>query len=141
MKQRVSTRFSMAIHILSMIAVKHTEQTGDEIARSVNNNPVVIRRVIGMLKRAGIMDVRAGVGGAFLLKTPEEITLLEIYRAVNEIEENDLYAFRIHEDSNVGCPVGRNIESVLHSEFAKAQAAMENQLGSTTLSQLIPRFI
>ncbi|KAF6628194.1 Rrf2 family transcriptional regulator [Paenibacillus sp. EKM208P] len=141
MKQRISTRFSMAIHILSMIAVDPTELTGDQIARSVNNNPVVIRRVIAMLKKAGLVDVRSGVGGAYLLKDPEEITLLDIYRSVNELEEDDLYAFRIHKESNSECPVGRNIESVLHSEFIKVQDAMENQLQLTTLSQLIPRFI
>ncbi|WP_397386843.1 Rrf2 family transcriptional regulator [Paenibacillus sp. BIC5C1] len=140
MKQRISTRFSMAIHILSLIAINDSELTGDQIALSVNNNPVVIRRVMGMLKKAGLLDVRAGIGGAFLLKAPEEITLFDIYRAVNEIEDDDLFLFRIHGDSSTQCRVGRNIEAVLHTEFIQAQAAMENQLNQTTLSQLIPQF-
>lgn len=128
----------MAVHTLSLIAISSNEVTGDYIAGSVNTNPVVIRRIMGMLKKAGLVDVRPGVGGAFLLKASEEITLLDIYRAVNLIEDNQL--FGVHEDSNVLCPVGRNIEMVLQSELSEAQSAMELRLSQTTLSQIITRF-
>ncbi|WP_168121869.1 Rrf2 family transcriptional regulator [Paenibacillus sp. HB172176] len=137
MKQ-ISTRFTMAVHILSIIAVSSNEVTSDYIAGSVNTNPVVIRRLIGMLKKAGLVDVRPGVGGAFLLRSPEDITLLDIYRAVNLIEDNRL--FGMHEESNVLCLVGRSIEKVLQSELNEAQAAMEQRLGQTTISQLAARF-
>lgn len=136
--KQISTRFSIAVHTLSLIAVSSKECTGDFIAGSVNTNPVVIRRIMGMLKKAGLVDVRPGVGGASLLKAPEEITLLDVYRAVNVIEENQL--FRIHEEPNVRCPVGRNIEAVLQSELYEAQSAMEQRLAQTTLSQLTARF-
>ncbi|WP_125666057.1 Rrf2 family transcriptional regulator [Paenibacillus baekrokdamisoli] len=138
MKQ-ISTRFSIAVHTLSLIACSPNECTGDFIAGSVNTNPVVIRRIIGMLKKAGLVEVRPGVGGASLLKAPEEITLFDVYRAVNVIEENQL--FRFHEDPNERCPVGRNIETVLQSELSEAQSAMEQRLAQTTLSQLTSRFI
>ena len=137
MKQ-ISTRFSMAVHILSLIAVSSNEVTGDYIAGSVNTNPVVIRRIMGMLKKAGLVDVRAGVGGAFLLKSPNEITLLDIYRAVNLLEDNQL--FGVHEGSNVQCQVGRNIEKVLLSELSEAQTALEHRLAQTTLSQITEKF-
>ncbi|WP_410514887.1 Rrf2 family transcriptional regulator [Paenibacillus sp. BR2-3] len=137
MKQ-ISTRFSMAVHILTLIAVHPNELTGDFIAGSVNTNPVVIRRIMGMLKKAGLVEVRSGVGGASLLKAPEEITLLDVYRAVDVIEDNQL--FRVHADPNMQCPVGRNIELVLQSELNEAQSAMEHRLAQTTLSQLTTRF-
>ncbi|MFD0695415.1 Rrf2 family transcriptional regulator [Paenibacillus sp. GCM10027628] len=137
MKQ-ISTRFSMAVHILSLIALNPNELTGDFIAGSVNTNPVVIRRIMGMLKKAGLLEVRPGVGGASLRKPPEEITLLDVYRAVNVIEDNQL--FRVHEDSNVRCQVGRNIEAVLQTELNEAQSVMEHRLAQTTLSQLTARF-
>lgn len=137
MKQ-ISTRFSMAVHTLSLIAVSSNECTGDFIAGSVNTNPVVIRRIMGMLKKAGLVEVRPGVGGASLLKAPEAITLLDIYRAVHVIEENQL--FRVHEDSNVKCLVGRNIDRALQSDLREAQSAMEDRLAQTTLSQLTARF-
>jgi DNA-binding IscR family transcriptional regulator len=128
----------MAVHILSLIAVNSNELTGDFIAGSVNTNPVVIRRIMGMLKKAGLVEVRPGVGGAFLLKASEEITLLDVYRAVNVIEENQL--FRVHEESNELCLVGRNIELVLQSELDEVQSAMEHRMSQTTLSQLTARF-
>jgi DNA-binding IscR family transcriptional regulator len=137
MKQ-ISTRFSIAVHTLSLIAVSSNECTGDFIAGSVNTNPVVIRRIMGMLKKAGLVAVRPGVGGASLLKTSEEITLLDIYRAVNVIEEKQL--FRFHEEPNERCPVGRNIELALQSELSEAQSAMEHRLSQTTLSQLTAKF-
>ncbi|WP_204502298.1 Rrf2 family transcriptional regulator [Aquibacillus albus] len=137
MKQ-ISTRFSIAVHTLSLIAVSSDDCTGDFIADSVNTNPVIIRRIMGMLKKAGLLEVRPGVGGASLLKSPEKITLLDIYRAVNVTEENKL--FRIHDDPNVRCPVGRNIELVLQSELKEAQSAMEQRLAQTNLSQLTTRF-
>ncbi|MCR2807371.1 Rrf2 family transcriptional regulator [Paenibacillus soyae] len=137
MKQ-ISTRFSMAVHTLSLIAASPQDCTGDFIAGSVNTNPVVIRRIMGMLKKAGLVDVRAGVGGASLRKEPNRITLLDIYRAVNVAEENQL--FRIHEGPNMACPVGRNIEQVLQDELREAQLVMEQRLAQTTLDQLITKF-
>lgn len=137
MKQ-ISTRFSIAVHTLSLIAVSPNDCTGDFIAASVNTNPVVIRRIMGMLKKVGLVDVRPGVGGASLLKDPDQITLLDIYRAVNVTEENQL--FRIHENPNIRCPVGRNIEEVLQAELREAQSAMEQRLAQTTLGHLIEKF-
>lgn len=128
----------MAVHILSLIAVYPSELTGDFIAGSVNTNPVVIRRIMGMLKKAGFIEVRPGVGGASLLVASEDITLLNIYHAVNVIEDNQL--FRLHDDPNERCQVGRNIEWVLQAELNEVQSAMEKRLAQTTLSQLIVKF-
>lgn len=134
MKQ-ISTRFSIAVHTLSLIAMYPNECTGDFIAGSVNTNPVVIRRIMGMLKKARLIDVRPGVGGASLLKAADDITLLDIYHAVDIIEDQQL--FGVHEKPNIQCPVGRNIEAVLQVELSAAQAALEQRLSLTTLSQLV----
>jgi DNA-binding IscR family transcriptional regulator len=137
--KQISTRFSIAVHTLCLIAISPKDCTGDFIASSVNTNPVVIRRIMGMLKKAGLVDVRAGVGGATLLKDPDQITLFDVYRAVNATEENQL--FRIHENPNFDCPVGRKIEQVLQTELKDAQSLMEQRLAQTTLAQLIGKFI
>lgn len=135
---QISTRFSIAVHALALIAISPNDCTGDFIASSVNTNPVVIRRIMGMLKKAGFVDVRPGVGGASLLKDPDRITLFDVYRAVNATEKNQL--FRIHENPNYDCPVGRNIEQVLQAELKDAQSLMEQRLAQTTLGQLIGKF-
>jgi DNA-binding IscR family transcriptional regulator len=136
--KQISTRFSMAVHILCLLATSPADCTGDFIAQSVNTNPVIIRRIMGMLKKAGLVDVRPGVGGASLRKPPDQITLLDVYRAVGVVETDQL--FRIHEHPNIQCPVGRNIEAVLQAELKAAQAAMEERLSQTTISRLIAQF-
>jgi DNA-binding IscR family transcriptional regulator len=138
MKQ-ISSRFSIAVHILSLIAFSSKECTGDFIAGSVNTNPVIIRRIMGMLKKAGLLGVRPGVGGAFLRKDPDQITLLDVYRAVEVIEDGQLFNF--HDEPNPQCPVGRNIESALRFEMSEAQSAMEERLARVTLDQLTAQFV
>ncbi|NRF96019.1 Rrf2 family transcriptional regulator [Paenibacillus frigoriresistens] len=138
MKQ-ISSRFSIAVHILSLIAVSSKDCTGDFIAGSVNTNPVIIRRIMGMLKKAGLVDIRLGVGGASLLKDSDQITLLDVYRAVEVIEDGQLFNF--HDEPNLQCPVGRNIEAALRSEMKEAQTAMEQRLVQVNLSQLASQFV
>ena len=82
----INSRLAVAIHILSLISMD--EKTSSEIiADSVNTNPVVVRRMISLLKKADILTSRAGVPGASLKKDPADISLLEVYRAVQKQEE------------------------------------------------------
>lgn len=138
MKQ-ISSRFSIAVHILSLIAVSPKDCTGDYIAGSVNTNPVIIRRIMGMLKKAGLIDIRPGVGGASLLKDRDQITLLDVYHAVEVIDDGQLFNF--HDEPNPNCPVGRNIEAALRFEMKEAQSAMEQRLAQVNLSQLAAKFV
>ncbi|MEC0231420.1 Rrf2 family transcriptional regulator [Paenibacillus alba] len=137
MKQ-ISSRFSIAVHILSLVATVPSECTGDFIAGSVNTNPVIIRKIIGLLKKAGLVEVRAGVGGTRLTKDIDQITLLDVYRAVEVIENGELFNF--HNHPNPLCTVGRNIESVLRAELREAQTAMEQKLSQVSLQHLITKF-
>ncbi|WP_044748881.1 Rrf2 family transcriptional regulator [Bacillus alveayuensis] len=133
---KISSRFTVAVHILSLLALESGAHcTSEWIAGSVNTNPVVVRRIIGKLKKAGLVDVRPGAGGAYLLKEIKEITLLDIYRAVEVVEEGEL--FQIHEDPNPNCPVGANIQAVLEIILLRAQAAMEKILEEISLEEFV----
>ncbi|WP_458123521.1 Rrf2 family transcriptional regulator [Paenibacillus sp. Z3-2] len=134
MKQ-ISSRFSIAVHTLSLIAVMPNECTGDIIAQSVNTNPVIIRRIMSKLKQAGLIDVRPGVGGASLLKDPANITLLDVYRALEVVEDGELFNF--HKHPNPQCPVGNMIEHTLRAELIEAQKAMEQRLNRVTIQQMM----
>jgi peptide chain release factor 1 len=83
--------------------------------------------------RNTIMEIRAGVGGAHLARPAEEITLLDLFRAV----EKDEALFHFHENPNPLCPVGRNIHTVMDSRLTDIQSAMERQMAETTLRQLV----
>ncbi|MNJ48439.1 Rrf2 family transcriptional regulator [Paenibacillus fonticola] len=132
----ISSRFAVAIHILTVLEMnREGVNTSDYISDSVNTNPVVIRRITGMLSRAGLVEVRPGVAGAKLARTAAEINLLDIYRAVHAVEENGLFA--MHEKTNANCPVGRNIQATIEPIFSEAQKAMENTLANETLEDIV----
>lgn len=133
---KISSRFTVAVHILSLVAIEQNELcTSEWIAESVNTNPVVIRRVIGKLRDAELVQVRRGVGGATLQKPLEEITLFDVYRAVDVVDEGEL--FQMHDKPNPNCPVGANIEAVLELILLRAQEAMESVLHEITMEELV----
>ena len=134
---QISSRFTVAIQVLLCMELLKDEQkvTSGLLASSAAVNPVVVRRLLQQLKAAGIVRVARGTGGAELLKPAEEITLLEIYRAVECVEKGELFHF--HENPNPLCPVGRNIHGVLDERLAEIQKAMEQKKESMTLRDLL----
>lgn len=133
---KITSRFTVAVHTLLAVNAfaNQYKTTSGFIASSVNVNPVVIRRTLSSLKAAGLIGVKAGSGGATLAKAPEKITLLDVYSAVDCVEGE---LFHFHENPNPGCPVGKNIHSVLDTHLAAAQSALEERLKSVTLADLI----
>lgn len=134
---QISSRFTIAIHMLTCMEAFKDEYkvTSDFLASSINVNPVVIRRILSQLKDAGLIEVKRGTGGASIAKPLEEITFLDVYRAVECIEDNTLFHF--HENPNVNCPVGRNIHNILDDRLDRVQKAMEKELESITLAEVI----
>lgn len=132
---QISSRFTMGVHTLLCIAYfKDEKVTSKFIAASVNANPVVIRRALGQLKAAGLITVEAGVGGASLARAPENITLLDVFDAV-EAAPDELFSF--HDNPNPACPVGSSIHAVLDDKLASAQNALRDDLRKTTLADLL----
>src|SRR5580704_4577357 len=80
----LSSKLTVGVHILTLLASTPGQaQTSEYIAGSVNTNPVVIRRLLGLLREAGIVESQGGLGGGWRLKVPaERITLLDVLRAV-----------------------------------------------------------
>lgn len=132
----ISSRFSVGIHILALLEInKSGISTSEFLAGSVNTNPAVIRKIMGMLKTAGLVNVRPGVAGAELAKELSEITLFDVYKAVNVVQEKEL--FSVHDNPNPECPVGRNIQNTIEPLFTSAQLAMEKVLRSLTLEDVV----
>lgn len=132
----ISSRFAVGIHILALIEInKDGVSSSDFLARSVNTNPALIRKIMGMLKNAGLVKVRPGVAGAELAKDLSSITLLDVYKAVNVVQEKEL--FSVHENPNPQCPVGRNIQNAIVPLFETAQSALEKALGNVTIEDVV----
>jgi len=130
-----NSRFAVAIHILTLMAYKREQAlTSEYIARSVTTNPVVIRRTLGDLRRAGLVASHPGAGGGWrLLRSPERITLLDAYHAVGE---GLPFALPPH-PPNPQCRVGRAIQQAVTGYFEEAEAAMQRRFADITIAQAL----
>jgi Rrf2 family protein len=131
-----SCRFAFAVHVLAVLALQRDAGSAcsDRLARSVNTNPVVIRRLLAQLKKAGLVCTQKGSsGGAKLCEKPEDVSLDAVYRAVELAP-----SFGTHrKQPNQKCPVGAGIEQVLDEVFASAQTALETELAHRTLRDVL----
>ncbi|MDP0506009.1 MAG: Rrf2 family transcriptional regulator [Fusobacterium sp. JB019] len=132
---KITSRFTIAIQTMLCIAAfsKDRKVTSNFIAGSTNVNPVIIRRLIGQLKEAGLVEVKAGVGGTKIKKDLSDITLLDIFNAIQAVEEN---FFNFHMNPNCDCPLGKNIHTILDSHLNEIQEAMTDKMKSKTLQML-----
>lgn len=125
----------MAVHAVTALA--HQDErwvSSDAIARSVNTNPVVIRRILGALRKARLVRSQPGkAGGAQLARPAEQITLLDVFRAV---EAQGVFAFP-RKPGHPHCPVGGNMRRLLTPVFADSQRALERALSQTTIADLL----
>lgn len=137
---QLSLKCSIAIHCL--IFIKETQDTkkvtSTLLAQSTGCNPVVIRNILSSLKKAGIITVTRGTGGAKLNIDPSKITLYMIYKA---IEPNGIHSIiGIHKCSSLECPVAQNIKDVLIPEYKKIENAIKESMKNITLESMIKNF-
>ena len=133
---QISSRFTIALHIFTAMDVfgKDHKVTSDFLAGSIGTNPVIVRRLLGQLKDAGLITVARGTGGCEPTKPLREITFYDVYKAVDSVEDERL--FHMHEHPNPECPVGRNIQALLEDRLMDIQAAMENEMKRHTVAEL-----
>lgn len=131
----MNSRFAVATHILTLLEQSGGEPvTSELIAGSVNTNPSLIRRLLGVLAKAGLTTSQMGTGGGALLARPAaQITLGDVYRAVSG--GGELFAMH-RERPNPACPVGRNIQAVLERRLDDAERVLEAELDRTTIAEL-----
>jgi Rrf2 family protein len=133
-----NSRLTIAVHALAWMALAQRRGqellTSDQVAASVNTNPVILRRSLGDLRRAGLVVVRHGAGAGWsLARAPEEITLHDVYDAV---EPTVLFAMHRTEPS-LECPVGRGIRPVLGRVYGGIERALRHELGRTSIADVL----
>ncbi len=134
---QISSRFTIAVHILIAIETFKNEMkmTSEILASSVNVNPTVIRRILQQLKAADIVTVKRGSGGADIERPLTDITLYDVYRAIEPVENGQLFHF--HEEPNELCPVGRNVHKIMDHRLVEIQKAMEDKMKSMTIADIM----
>jgi Rrf2 family protein len=125
----------MAVHVLAVLAYKDGDRvTSELLARSVNTNPVVIRRLLLVLQEARLVETRKGAGsGSRLSRSAARIDLGEVFRAV---ERDEAFCLPRKKPSQA-CPVGHCIQAALERVFSSALKALEQDLGQTTLADVL----
>lgn len=127
-----NTRFATAIHIMVLLE-KYREQwlTSDWIAESININPAIVRKEIGVLKNAGMIESRLGKeGGVKLAKKGEDIFVSDIYVAV---KNSELLGKKNH--PNPQCSIGKVINKHLEKLYTQTDTLVYNYLGQQNLQQ------
>ena len=131
----MDTKFSAAVHVLILISESPTPINSDQMAVSVGTNASYVRKILALLKKAGIVDGRRGISGYSLLCAPEQLTLLQIYQAVTEYQK--IHLLDIHQNPSDQCIVGRHICPVLSGMFASVEDAFARSLAEKTLADCI----
>ncbi|MEV6299140.1 Rrf2 family transcriptional regulator [Actinoplanes sp. NPDC051861] len=137
-----NSRVTIAAHALAWLELARRRGrpslTSDEVAASVNTNPVILRRSLGDLRRAGLVTARRGTGAGFSLARPaEQITMFDVWQAVAAEPLLGLH----HTEPNQECPVGRGIRPVLTDVYDEATAAFEAALARRTIAGMLERIL
>lgn len=133
-----NTRFATAIHIMTLLA-KDPQQylTSDWLAGSININPVIVRKELGNLKKAGLVESKQGKdGGVRIGKNAEEINVAEIYVAI----KNSEVLGKKNQNPNPLCSVGKDINKNLNHLFSETDDLVYQFLKNKKLSDFTSQF-
>ena len=137
MYMKYSTKLSDTIHLLSFLCLgKGKKMTSARIAESVKTNPAYIRQLMSALKKAGLISTVQGQAQAALTRPAEQISMLDIYRAVEG--NKPLLHLDIH--TNPECGVGVNIQIAAGDFYREVQEAAEKKMQEISLQDIIDRF-
>ena len=133
---QISSRFTIALHIFSVMDTYAGRRriTSEFLADSIGTNPVVVRRIVSQLREAGLVLTTRGSAGVEPARRPEDITFLDVYRAIEPTEGGEL--FRFHEAPNPECEVGGHIHDLLDDTLHGIQDAMEAEMARHTIAEL-----
>ncbi|MTV81541.1 Rrf2 family transcriptional regulator [Secundilactobacillus folii] len=132
---KYSHKLSDAVHILAFVEIfkNDGDLSSKGIALSIESNPSLVRRLMASLVKAGLLKTRPGVVAPELAKPQKEISLLDIYRAIDD----DHNLLHVDDKTNMNCPVGANIQDTLNVVYAKVQADAEQSMAQITLDQIV----
>jgi Rrf2 family protein len=134
MGRPTNTQFAVAVHLLTLLCAEPERvQSSEALSHSVGANAVHARRVLGRLRRAGLVSSRPGNHGGWVPRThPGAITLADVWRAVYGGDP----LLGLHE-ADPDCQIGQGIQALLLDVDRRAARAVEDELATTTLCDLV----
>lgn len=131
----VKTQFSIALHIMSLLALYPDDwHSSSLIARSININPVQVRREIAILKAGDLIESKEGkLGGVRILKSAKEIYLSDIFNLIKG--DGNVLTFTNNEPSP-SCRIGRQI----HQNLKEVMDTIDNSILEALKKQTLEEF-
>ncbi len=134
---KYSTKLSDAVHVLCFISINPSQDLSSAaIAKSIYTNPGYVRQIMMSLKKAGLLSNTRGKANPIIVKPMEQITLLDVYRAV----EQDKPLLHLDTQTNPECAAGVNIQLALQSFYDRVQEKAEEEMKSITLRDVISEY-
>ena len=133
----MNTQFSVAIHILTLLATEKEPVSSQYIASSINSNATLVRKICRYLKDGNLIDSSQGVSGYSLKKAATSILLGKVFQV---IFDSETHFAKIHGNTNPDCYVGKNISNALDSIYGEVDQAILNKLNDYSVQDVINRF-
>lgn len=128
---------SDALHVMAHLVGQSGPRTSEQLATCLPTHPVVIRRILAQLHKAGLVTTTRGHGGGSQLARPaDQITLRDVYLAVGAPP----LVQGVDTPRGIGCPIKQLVDDALRDGAAEAQRQLEARLQDSTLDQLGARF-
>ncbi|KRN94182.1 Rrf2 family transcriptional regulator [Pediococcus stilesii] len=131
---KYSYKLSDAIHILAFLDIyKNGDLSSKMIASSIETNASTVRSLMSDLKKAGLISTRQGSVNPALTRSADQITLLDVYQAIN-MDHNLLH---VDPKTNPQCVVGGNIQETLNAVYADIQESAFQKMALTSIQDII----
>jgi len=134
---RGDSRLSRMLHVLIHLGRHAESMTSETIAKILNTNPVVVRRTMAGLRKRGYVQSEKGHGGGWRLARPlDDISLLDVYDA---LERPDLFCL-VPSSDHAGCLVEIAVNKALEDARREAEALLLSRFATLTLSDIADSF-
>ncbi|NID04939.1 Rrf2 family transcriptional regulator [Luteibacter jiangsuensis] len=131
------SRLSGVLHVLLHMAEAGAPVTSEAMARAMQTNPVVVRRIMAGLRDMGFVRSEKGHGGGWTMaRDLASITLRDVYTALGAPEPFALG----HRTESPGCLVEQAVNAALDGAFRDAEALLLDRFGEVTLAALSADF-
>ena len=133
---QITNKFTIGVHIICAVEYfkKDRKVTSSLLSLSTGANPVTVRTVISELRGAGLLDISQGKTGIGLKKGIKDISMLDVFNAVDGLDRDGLFHF--HDNHNINCPVGKNIHKALDDKLMKIQDSMNSQMAKIKIGDV-----
>lgn len=129
-----NSRASVALHALAHLVKRQAPVTSEDLGKCLQTNPVVIRRVLGELKKKGIVGSGKGHGGGWVVtKPPKQISFNEVFDALGE----KLVPEAPKPDKDEQCLIMKTLALIMSDFLSDAEALLDNRLKKISVHDIV----